>query len=234
MEFERVAIVSDIHSNIYALRKFLQYIEEYNVKLILNCGDFLQIGPNPTEVYDIVMSNKKFVNILGNNDLALIDRNLMQFKDNEISHQNWVIQQLGVERINRLKEIAINRTVIINKVKFLMVHTRLDNIIDLPLLYHEKPIEDYTMDYGDDCDYVLLGHIHYQSLISHWKGKTVINSGSLGCSKDNTINFVVANIKDDDIGFEFKKVKYNSNPVIEDLKTFNVPDSDNIIKCFFK
>lgn len=49
---ERIALVSDIHSNIYALDTFMNYIDkECKVSQILNMGDFIQIGPNPTEVY---------------------------------------------------------------------------------------------------------------------------------------------------------------------------------------
>jgi predicted phosphodiesterase len=59
---ERIALVSDIHGNIHALEVFMNYINtECKVSRILNMGDFLQIGPNPVEVFDIIMNDKRFI-----------------------------------------------------------------------------------------------------------------------------------------------------------------------------
>ena len=38
---EKIAIVADIHANKYALYKFLEYIDNKNIKCILNVGDLL-------------------------------------------------------------------------------------------------------------------------------------------------------------------------------------------------
>lgn len=66
---ERIAIITDIHSNIHALKAFMNYIDtECSVSQILNLGDFIQIGPNPTEVFDVVMNDSRFVNIMGNSE----------------------------------------------------------------------------------------------------------------------------------------------------------------------
>lgn len=63
----QICIISDIHSNIHSLRKFLNYIEDkHNIDYILNLGDFIQDGPNPCEVFDIVMNDKKFFMIHSN------------------------------------------------------------------------------------------------------------------------------------------------------------------------
>lgn len=40
MNLDKFIILSDIHSNIYALNEFLNYIEGLNPKYILNCGAF--------------------------------------------------------------------------------------------------------------------------------------------------------------------------------------------------
>jgi hypothetical protein len=60
-----------------------------------------------------------------------------------------------------------------------------------------------------------------------------LNPGSLRISKDSTINFIIAHITDNDIGFEYKKVKYNSELVKEELEELKVPDYEHIIKFFF-
>ena len=71
---ERIALVSDIHSNIYALDAFMNYIDkECKVSQILKMGDSIQIYPNPTEVFDIVMNDNRFVNIMGNGEAMFFD-----------------------------------------------------------------------------------------------------------------------------------------------------------------
>lgn len=45
MNSEKFIILSDIHSNIYALTKFLQYIKDINTRYSLNRGSFLQKSP---------------------------------------------------------------------------------------------------------------------------------------------------------------------------------------------
>lgn len=234
MNSEKFIILSDIHSNIYALTKFLEYIKDINPRYILNCGDFLQKGPNPKEVYDIVMNDSRFINILGNNDLELFQRNLRRFNALDIAHSDWFIEQLGSERIDKLKALPLKHIVTLGGKRFLMTHSRINSTTELPLLFQGKPIEEYVLDYEEDCDYVILGHTHYPSFVSHWKGKPIINPGSLGISKDSTINFIIANVSENDMGFEFKKIKYDSDLVKKDLARLQVPDYEHIIKFFFE
>ena len=64
----KLAIISDIHANKYALDSFLQYNEEhFQADKILNLGDFISIGPHPTEVAQTIFNDKRFENIIGNN-----------------------------------------------------------------------------------------------------------------------------------------------------------------------
>lgn len=85
---KKVAIVSDIHANKYALNVFLEFINKQNIDIILNLGDFVQIGPNPYEVSSIVVNDKRFINILGNNETSLFDTN-SDMDNEEMSHRIW-------------------------------------------------------------------------------------------------------------------------------------------------
>ncbi len=48
---DKIAIVADIHANIYALRTFLNYLEEKNINKVLNLGDFVQIRTKSKRSY---------------------------------------------------------------------------------------------------------------------------------------------------------------------------------------
>lgn len=158
---ERIAIVADIHANIHALQVFMDHInKECEVSKILNVGDFLQIGPNPVEVFDIVMNDKRFINIMGNNEHVLFNRKLMEFPKDEVEHQDWVINQLGKERMDKLEKLPFKRIINIKNKKILMLHSRINSIIEFPLLYEKKSLEEFIDDYDEDVDYVLIGHTH--------------------------------------------------------------------------
>ena len=73
MKVSRVAVISDIHANIHALEVFMNYLNARpEIEVVLNLGDFLQLGPNPAEVFDVVAEDKRFINILGNNEIELM------------------------------------------------------------------------------------------------------------------------------------------------------------------
>lgn len=63
------ALISDIHSNIEALRAVLDDIRQQGVEEIYCLGDVIGYGPNPCECLDIIMGQCK-VCILGNHDQA--------------------------------------------------------------------------------------------------------------------------------------------------------------------
>jgi hypothetical protein len=66
------AIISDIHSNLEALKAVLDDIEKQSVTEIFCLGDVIGYGPNPRECIDLVMSCR--VVLLGNHDQgALFD-----------------------------------------------------------------------------------------------------------------------------------------------------------------
>lgn len=48
---DKIAIVADIHANIYALNVFLEYIKENNISKVLNLGDFVQIRSKSKRSY---------------------------------------------------------------------------------------------------------------------------------------------------------------------------------------
>ena len=50
----KIAVVSDIHGNIYALMKTLEDIDEQNVDKIICLGDLVGYGPHPNEVVALI------------------------------------------------------------------------------------------------------------------------------------------------------------------------------------
>lgn len=77
----KIALVSDIHSNLEALAAVLVDIEKSGIQDIYCLGDIIGYGPNPVEALDIC---KKFrLNLLGNHDVAVYNKE-------GIENFNWI------------------------------------------------------------------------------------------------------------------------------------------------
>lgn len=188
----KVVIVSDIHGNVEAMNRLLEYVNKNCIDKILNLGDIMG-GTEPIKVLRKIMEDKRFINVCGNHDESL------EFIEDELSDKEklW------------LKMLPMHRVVEIEGIKFLMIHSRINSNRDIPLIYNEGLLVDFLKDYEGEWDYVLFGHTHYQCLLSFYQGKTMINPGSLGLSYDNKTSFAVLNIDKGSIDIKFKKIKYD-------------------------
>ena len=68
----RIAIISDIHSNLEGLEKTLDLIKKRTIDEIICLGDIIGYGANPNECIDLVRQATPLV-LLGNHDEAAID-----------------------------------------------------------------------------------------------------------------------------------------------------------------
>lgn len=231
---ERIAVVADIHANIHALQVFMDHIsKECEVSKILNVGDFLQIGPNPVEVFDIVMNDKRFINIMGNNEHVLFNRELMKFPKEEVEHQDWVIHKLGEERMDKLEKLPFKRIINIKNKKILMLHSRINSIIEFPLLYRKKSLEEFIDDYDEDVDYVLIGHTHLPLYATNWSLKNILNPGAFGCGKDGIVKFIIMEIDNELVNITYKQLRYDKQKVVDDFKRNNVPYGKKFCEIFY-
>lgn len=228
----KIAIVADIHANKYALNVFLDFINKNNVDIVLNLGDFLQIGPNPQEVTDIVLNNNKFINILGNNETSLFN---IDYKDlsSENQHRIWTRKQVK-EYFDKIKKIPYEKEVNINGISFFMVHARKNDIKGTPLIYTEN-LKSFENDYKNcNSKVILFGHTHKKLYIED-NNKLYLNPGSLGCSFNNSVDFVILDINFNEIqNCSFISLKYDYSLLIKDFFEKDVPDKEFLIKNFFE
>ena len=229
---EKIAIVADIHANKYALNKFLKYIDNKDINCILNIGDFVQIGPNPYEVSNIILNDIRFVNILGNNETSLLEIDEAESND-EIEHRLWTREQMK-ENFEKIKLIPKTKIITRNNIKILMIHSRKNDIKGMPLIYTED-IASFVKDYEEfGTDVVLFGHTHEKLYIEH-NGKIFINPGSLGCSKNGTVDFAILELNDNkNLNCDFKSLEYDKTELIKDYYKNNVPDKEFLLKTFYK
>jgi predicted phosphodiesterase len=94
---ERIAIISDIHSNLEALTAVMKDIEARKVKKIYCLGDLIGYGPNPNACIEIAMRNFEFV-IKGNHDEAISYKIPKRFKRLAATAAYWTRKQVKPRR----------------------------------------------------------------------------------------------------------------------------------------
>jgi putative phosphoesterase len=188
----KVAVISDVHGNVKLLNSFMKYIDKSGIKKVLNLGDIMG-GIDPIGVLDIIMKDERFISVSGNHD----------------SNLTFIENELTKVQLKWLKNLPIKRIVTIEGKRFLMVHSRIGSNTDIPMLYNEKYLMEFLEDYEGDFEYVLFGHTHYQCLLSFYKGKIMINPGSLGLSYDEKMSFAIITLENGEVHIDFKKVDDN-------------------------
>ena len=234
----KLAVISDIHANKYALESFLHYNEEnFQADKILNLGDFVAIGPHPKEVVQAIFNDKRFENIVGNNDLVVLGKRKSEWRRPKQPHHEWVANQLGKDLLETLEKTPTSKYIDVNGKKILMLHSHFydtpdRSFLDNLLIYQGKTLEEFVNDYPEDVDIVLVGHSHLQLYIN-WKKKVIINPGSISITWKPLASFCLLEIDDDSINVNFKNIPYDFSKLKQDYNDNKVVAKDLLIKYFY-
>ena len=207
----KLLIISDIHSNFYALNLLLNKIK--NIDKIICLGDITGYYCQVNETIELLRKNNVFC-ILGNHDYYLINGYTKQLPDAVKFGIEFAQKSITKDNLKWLSQLQIMSGQIIDNKSVLMVHGSPWN-----------PIKDYLYSdsnklvnlYNFDFDIICFGQTH-RSLYLFDKNKIILNPGSVGQSRDK-INYVCAAVLDtiSDV-VERIEIKYNPNNIIDIAK----------------
>lgn len=218
----KIAVISDIHGNSWALREVLLDIETRGIETIYNLGDSLYGPLDPAGTANILMQSK-IISILGNEDEILIKRNADQKLNPSLEYSRKELSSIHFDWIRALK-----RTLYINDNLFICHGT--PNHIDqylledvfrgFPVLKSNYKIKKAIMQVN--AKVILCGHSHLQKSC-YVNGISVINPGSVGLQAytDTNPNFhimescspfakyAILNMSENNISVEHIMIKYD-------------------------
>lgn len=205
----KIAIISDVHGNIEALKETIKDIEKRNVDKIFCLGDTIAKGIHQNACVDLIREKCDVV-IQGNCDKHFSSdiKDKLDLPEMEMKRFKWNQSLVSEENRNYLQGLpfcyefymsgslirlfhATNRA--INKV--VCNHSTIEEKYDM-FLPSEYTISDKP------ADVVIYGHIHHQYMEKIYN-KTLINVGSVGNSFD-----VIRNDKKDSNVMETTKACY--------------------------
>lgn len=226
---ERIAIISDIHGNIPALKAVLKDIQEKHIQRIICLGDLVGKGPDSDLVIDLIREECETV-IKGNWDDFIT-------KDTEFEtlkwHQNKLTNDhcLYLESLPFFYEFYMSGKVIrLFHASPYSVYTRIQ-----PWDSFEKRLSmfDNTEHTGlnniGTPDIVGYGDVH-QAFIQHFHGKTLFNVGSVGNPLDlTTASYTIIEGKfqskeESSMSIQFARVPYDVDLAIDLAKDKKMPD----------
>jgi putative phosphoesterase len=177
----KIAVLSDIHSNVFALEAVIHNAKKHSVDLMANLGDILYGPIAPKSTYEL-LNEHEFITISGNQDRQIFEATPGEINSNPT--MQFILNDLGSEPLNWLKSLPFDKQV--NDDIYLCHGTPTNDLIYL--------LEDVSGGYarlrtdneittllaGQKTELVCCGHTHTARAITLNNGQTIINPGSVG------------------------------------------------------
>lgn len=177
----RYAVITDVHSNVFALKAVLRDIEDKKVDKIICLGDIVGNGAYPEETVQLIRARGDILCVKGNHDMfATLDLSKVPLCDSRLKMFKWQQRLLTKNAKTFLQDLPPVLTFEDCGKKIVAFHYpknergRFKDLIYLPT---EEQVKDLFK--GLDGDVFLFGHEHTGSL-TEIDGKYYLNFGTLG------------------------------------------------------
>jgi len=233
----KLAVFSDIHSNLYALKAVLSDIERFSTDAVICCGDLVGYGANPNEVVELI-AEKHISAIIGNYDDGVgFDRLLCgcDFKNEEEARRGeksllWTRKNITPENKQFLKQLPRKLEFETGNRKVLVVHGSHRALNEY--LHETLPQEEAAVVFEETgADIVFCGHTHIP-YVRRYKDKFMVNVGTVGKPKppahgvknfSNDAVWMYADIGKDDIMFRLMRVPYDFEKSAKAIEQAGLP-----------
>lgn len=178
---ESYAVLSDIHSNIFALKAVVEDAKAKGITKFINLGDILYGPIAPRETYDFLIKHN-FITISGNQDRQIYEASDEEIKSN--STMQFIVNDLGEPPLTWMKSLPFDLQ--LNNDVYLCHGTPKN---DLVYLLEDVSSGDAKVrsDHdiinlldGQKSKIILCGHTHTPRCVQLSTGQMIINPGSVG------------------------------------------------------
>ncbi|MGM9972522.1 MAG: metallophosphoesterase family protein [Clostridiaceae bacterium] len=219
----RIACISDVHGNIYALNKVLDSIDENNCDLIICLGDLTGYGPHPNEVVALIR-RRKLLCLKGNYDASVVDNDFTYIRDTSINSFSlpWTSEELRASHKLYLESLPESLSLVFHNRSFLFVHGSPSSINEY-LSFDSDAAKQHLHDIKEDV--LVCAHTHMPGLYEI-DNKVLINSGSVGKPKNGSpvATYALIDIeKSGKITGKVVQVEYDHLKTAKDMEMKNFP-----------
>ncbi|MDB9909845.1 metallophosphatase family protein [Gammaproteobacteria bacterium] len=217
-----IALLSDIHSNIFALDAVYKDLEEKDISKILITGDLIGYYYWPKEVITKVMRDKRVACISGNHEEILAESMNCTIKAAEYrkkygSGYDVCIKELSNSQLHWLLSLPKTLSLEIEGISFFLAHGSLHSASDY--IYPDAPKELLDKNYTDAL-FTVFGNTHYP-FTAHNGKNTIINPGSVGQPRDlsGIASYALVNTQNQSI--TFRRVSFERGEIISAAQKYD-------------
>ena len=219
----RIACISDIHGNIYALNKALESISENNADLIICLGDLTGYGPHPNEVVALIR-RRGILCLKGNYDASVVNNSFTYIRDTSTNSFSlpWTNEELRASHKLYLDSLPKALTLVFENRSFLFVHGSPSGI-DEYLPFDSPEAKKHILEIKEDV--LVCAHTHIPG-ICEIDNKLVINTGSIGKPKNGSpaATYTLIDIeKNGKVTGKVVKVEYDYLKTAKDMEMKGFP-----------
>lgn len=211
----RIAVVSDIHSNLEALEAVLEDMPE--VDKVLCAGDLVGYGADAEAVVDEVREQGMEC-VKGNHDEKVVKyEDLEEFNRLAREAITYSRDVLSEEHLEYLSQLPEKKRLDLGNRDVFMVHGS-----------PRRPLEEYVRqgdlkpEFMDSCfdslpEVLLMGHTH-QPFVKQVSGTLVLNPGSVGQPRDRNPKASYALLDTDTLEADIIRARYNVEKAAEKIR----------------
>jgi len=178
---DKFAVLSDIHSNIFALKAVVEDAKSKGITQFINLGDILYGPISPKETYNYLIE-QNFITISGNQDRQIYEATDAEILSNPT--MQFILKELGQEPLSWMKDLPFDLQ--INKDIYICHGTPTDDLVYLledvssgsAKVRSDRDIIDLLG--GQKSKIILCGHTHTPRCVQLSTGQMIINPGSVG------------------------------------------------------
>lgn len=232
----RVAVISDIHGNSIALEAVLEDLaHQPAVDQLVIAGDLCLNGPCPRQVLEIVQPLNCPV-LQGNVDKEVVTK-APDKSEKKRSTVSWTREQIGQAGINYLASLPLSRCITNpHGSDLLVVHANPLNEEDAIFPNaSDSTLEHLLGGLSPEIGAVAFGHLHI-AYIRQWRNLLLVDVASCGLPRDEDLRaaYGILSWQDNSWSAEIRRVPYDVQAVIKQIKTCGMPNVDKRIKTLLE
>lgn len=215
----KLALISDVHANLIALRAVLEDMATRGVDAILCAGDVVGYYPYPVETIAL-FQEKHITSIQGNHDRAVINAGSLDLNPMARSAVAWTASNIDAPSLSFLRGLPRSLHIVRDGVRI--------------AIYHGAPFDDDHYVFEDEadedllrmaeCDLLVLGHTHVPFIRRHVKGM-IVNPGSVGQPRDGDPDASYAIYDTERRTAIYLRIPYDITEVVERTLNAGLPRS---------
>jgi predicted phosphodiesterase len=225
-----VAVITDIHANLAALRATLARIEDLSIERIYCGGDLVGYGPRPNEVCALI-AERGIPTIYGNYDYAIARDEedcgcaYVTEHDRELGQQSvaWTLAHTDQVAKDFMRGLLFDVRFPVGDVDVHLVHGSPRKVNEY--LFADKPARLYERLAAAEAGPVLVfGHTH-KPWVREYAGVLFVNCGSVGKPKDGDPRGAFAALRPggESVQVTIERVAYDAAAVAEEVRRGGLP-----------